>query len=419
MSGIGRNQPCPCGSGKKWKKCCGAPGVVAVETPADKGALFGSGTTFLRSLLDSYEHAAESRSYPIMALAEFATISGIAERNQVYWREILFRAHFGACTGMLRLHEWLHGCERALGDGNVLMLAAGIRGFLEASADTFQGFSDVAPTLADCHALVRRAIDGELSEHIAVAPELESALIHFSHARKLAPGEGPALHSAATAKDCISVLSESAPDVLEVYHALCEYTHPAAASLFRFAGEPHQPNTLTFDPGAGPRELGEIVKLSEHVGKVALVLGVAPVVTTLKLLNAFAFAPITTPWADGMDLRFSDFWRELSKRLFSQAGPRTASGKADRGSQHTVSSFRQLQAPQEPLTIVRRPGWQSTGIIQWLIGLAAVRDDTDLSPPCGSAVPRDVAIRGSIASVNLTQNAHADWSQPLSFVASR
>jgi uncharacterized protein YecA (UPF0149 family) len=24
---IGRNQPCPCGSGKKHKKCCGRPGA--------------------------------------------------------------------------------------------------------------------------------------------------------------------------------------------------------------------------------------------------------------------------------------------------------------------------------------------------------------------------------------------------------
>ena len=23
-SGVGRNEPCPCGSGKKYKKCCGA-----------------------------------------------------------------------------------------------------------------------------------------------------------------------------------------------------------------------------------------------------------------------------------------------------------------------------------------------------------------------------------------------------------
>jgi uncharacterized protein len=22
-SGVGRNEPCPCGSGKKYKKCCG------------------------------------------------------------------------------------------------------------------------------------------------------------------------------------------------------------------------------------------------------------------------------------------------------------------------------------------------------------------------------------------------------------
>jgi len=161
-----------------------------------------------------------------MPIAEFATFTGIAERNQVYWREILFRAHFAACTGMLRLNEWLHGSQRAIVDGNVLMLAAGIRGFLEACADTFQGFSDVAPTLADCHTVVRRAINGELSEQVALAPELENTLIHFSYARKLSPGEGPALHSAATAKDCVSVLSESAPDVVDVYHTLCDSLTP-------------------------------------------------------------------------------------------------------------------------------------------------------------------------------------------------
>jgi preprotein translocase subunit SecA len=26
---VGRNDPCPCGSGKKYKKCCGAPASVA------------------------------------------------------------------------------------------------------------------------------------------------------------------------------------------------------------------------------------------------------------------------------------------------------------------------------------------------------------------------------------------------------
>jgi hypothetical protein len=326
MSGIGRNDPCPCGSGRKWKKCCGVNGpVIQFDSKTDKGALFGSGTAYLTSLLDSFERGAEPRSFRIMPTAEFANLTRIAERNQVYWCEMLYRAHFGACTGMLRLNEWLHGSERARADGNVLMLAAGIRGFLEASADTFQGFSDVAPTLADCHGVVRRAITGELSEQIALAPELENMLIHFSYARRLRPGEGPALHSAASARDCISVLSESAPDVVDVYHVLCDYTHPAEPSLFRFAGERTLLDTLTFDPNAGPGKLAEIVALSEHVGRAALVLAVAPLVITLKTLNAFAFAPVATPWADGVDLSFSKVWSELNKRLCSRVGPKPAS----------------------------------------------------------------------------------------------
>lgn len=260
-----------------------------------------------------------------MPSAEFDALGGVAERNQVYWQEILFRAHFGACTGMLRLHEWLRGSERMLADGNVLMLAAGVRGFLEACADTFQGFSDVAQTLADCHTVVRRAIRGALSEQVAVAPELENKLIHFSFARRLEPGEGPALHLATTAKDCVSVLSESAPGVIEVYRFLCDYAHPAAPSLFRFAGERTRPHTLTFQPNAGTDKLAEIVGKSEHVGKAAFALGVAPLVITLKTLNDFAFAPVATPWADGVDLGFSPMWRDIRRRLRSQAGPQAAS----------------------------------------------------------------------------------------------
>ncbi|MDX9996312.1 MAG: SEC-C metal-binding domain-containing protein, partial [Rhodocyclaceae bacterium] len=33
-SSPGRNDPCPCGSGKKYKKCCGATGAVRIAAPA-------------------------------------------------------------------------------------------------------------------------------------------------------------------------------------------------------------------------------------------------------------------------------------------------------------------------------------------------------------------------------------------------
>ena len=79
--------------------------------------------------------------------------------------------------------------------------------------------------------VVRRAIKGKLSEQPVVAPELESMLIYFAYARKLKPDEGPALHSATTAKDTISAIEESVPAIGSVYAALCDYAHPARGSL--------------------------------------------------------------------------------------------------------------------------------------------------------------------------------------------
>lgn len=51
MSGVARNQPCPCGSGKKYKKCCGRPGVG--EVPRTGRLPRGSYYRFLLSLTDS------------------------------------------------------------------------------------------------------------------------------------------------------------------------------------------------------------------------------------------------------------------------------------------------------------------------------------------------------------------------------
>ena len=38
MSKIGRNDPCPCGSARKYKQCCLAPAQVAVAPPATRPA---------------------------------------------------------------------------------------------------------------------------------------------------------------------------------------------------------------------------------------------------------------------------------------------------------------------------------------------------------------------------------------------
>jgi hypothetical protein len=76
MGSVGRNEPCPCGSGRKYKKCHGAPVNAAdpvAVLPGDAPGLFGPRAGYLISLLDSFGKAAQPRSYRIMPLAESAT----------------------------------------------------------------------------------------------------------------------------------------------------------------------------------------------------------------------------------------------------------------------------------------------------------------------------------------------------------
>jgi len=49
MSRIGRNDPCPCGSGRKYKKCCGSTASGAAISPEDQGRAWEA----LRGLLDA------------------------------------------------------------------------------------------------------------------------------------------------------------------------------------------------------------------------------------------------------------------------------------------------------------------------------------------------------------------------------
>ena len=82
--------------------------------------------------------------------------------NQIYWREILYRVHIGASTALFRLHHWLDGTIRAAGDRNPLLTASGLRGLLEAAADTLHAFQNVPMMLAENHMYVRQALSGTL-----------------------------------------------------------------------------------------------------------------------------------------------------------------------------------------------------------------------------------------------------------------
>jgi hypothetical protein len=302
MVKTGRNDPCPCGSERKYKKCCASAHAPEAKRDPKPQNLFGaSGASALR-ILDSFAHEARPTSFPIMPLVEFEAERSLASRNQIYWREILYRAHFAASAGLLRLREWLHGARAAFEARNVLMAAAGLRGFLEAAADTWQGLNSVSPSLANNHSVVRAAVSGLLDDQAYLFPELESDLVHFTYARK----------------------QQIAMPVPRGF--LCDFCHPAAPTVLRFGMEQLERlsgDTLAFDPSGGSLSLDQIEGAAIGLGPLGP-LSVGTCVLTLATLNRLGFDQVETPWADGQVHAFPTAWHEIARKLAGSGSPTVA-----------------------------------------------------------------------------------------------
>lgn len=135
----------------------------------------------------------------------------------------------------------------------------------------------------------------------------------------------PQLHGAKTAAETVAILEESIPDVKRVYGVLCQYSHPAAHTVFRFSRQEADRQLLTIDPRAGDDTIAELVALSHHIGPALMALGVARCVMLLKVLNSFALPEVNTPWADTVRFDSSDVWRTIQTRLVDPAEPRVPS----------------------------------------------------------------------------------------------
>lgn len=156
-------------------------------------AVFGPTAASFVVVVDRMTSAATVHTYDFMRNEDFRRLlsQDVNGAMQVYWREILDRAHFGACASLLRTRCWLEGVLAGFRDENYHTFMAAFRGWLEASADTFDAFQEIAAQLAEAHAVIRRAIMGRLDQ-ITLWPDLENRLIHFSHARRIEKGEGSA-----------------------------------------------------------------------------------------------------------------------------------------------------------------------------------------------------------------------------------
>ena len=328
MASIGRNDPCGCGSGIKFKKCCGRANQATHDS-----VVSGKGPTERQtpqliavvSLLKDFARVARDTTYTFVPSDDYRAIveSGdIQSTNQIYWREILYRAHFGASTALLRLARWIDGVEYGEASRNPLVLASSLRGLVEAAADNYHTFASVPQTIADSHVYVRLALAGTL-ERMLLSPELEEGLIHFIYGRQLHPEEkaqAPASHQALHSSEYLDALAEEVPNIKSVYRDLCQMTHTASDSLFCFATR-HNRVAVSFHPQVPADVMERLSIYLKQIMPKLLAYGVLPCFATLKLLNVFENSQTLTPWADTIPGEVMPPWAEIERRLRSSAPP--------------------------------------------------------------------------------------------------
>jgi hypothetical protein len=240
---------------------------------------------------------------------------------EVYWRELLYRAHFAAATSIIRMHGWLAGTIGAANSANFLTFCAAFRGLLEASADSFETLNRTAPTLADAHNIVRNALAGQQRD--VVLSSLEEQLIHFSHGRRLQKGEdAPKSHRAKQATQYIASLQSNTQDlIVDCYSNLCEYTHPSALSVLCYTEANPDRTRIVLQSGNDNVLIEDFCEQYRAVMLPLVALGFVPALMTLRVLNRLPLTALHVPLADSVDLSRSEGWHEIDARLRDLRGP--------------------------------------------------------------------------------------------------
>ncbi len=154
-------------------------------------ALFGSNAGRFIEMIDELDLSSRKIRYTFTALEEYKRIvdEDLGKGMQIYWGEILARAHLTAVTAILRSRHWIGAVVSAAGSGNCLALAAAFRGLIESAADAATALKFVPLTLARDHSWIVRALSGGLAKTAFLTPEIEDTLIHFSYARHVSRTE--------------------------------------------------------------------------------------------------------------------------------------------------------------------------------------------------------------------------------------
>ncbi len=280
-------------------------------------SIFGEKYVEIVSISHSIEAKLGVYEYDFMAADDFAKLIKIEplEAIRIYWLEILYRCHFCASATLMRSNRWANGVISAYNDQNYFSFCANLRGFLESSADSYEGIGNVAASLAGKFRAICQILAKDPAAVIVSSPAIQDQLIHFSHGRKVGKGEQvPDTHKAKHVRDYLALFDTTDKSVNDLYGDLCEVTHPASSSVSAFASVTERGDVHLIVPDDKKLIDGIIVRHLKDAWYL-FDLSINPALVLLKFLNYFKVDEVKTPALEEVDLTNIQVWREIVDQI--------------------------------------------------------------------------------------------------------
>ena len=254
--------------------------------------------------------------YSPMPLEEFQKIKNLQDLQFIYWSEIIQRMHICRATSIKRLKKWYDAFNTAYHANNYYGFCAGLRGLLEACADTFYTTGRIILPVSENFGTIEAALRGNAKRPL-FSQTIEDDLIHYIYARKIqTKDDAPDSHSAKHVRMYLDSIKD--PDVLSLYSELCEVSHPSLMSLAPFL-LPTKEHPLILHEEKIDKGLNDGI-LDRHKKTIlsASNMATGPAMGLLKLINEFD-APVVESLKTGdkalEPMAQSDFWKDLKRRI--------------------------------------------------------------------------------------------------------
>lgn len=271
-----------------------------------------------KSILDEVEGNKNKYFYTDNSVLENIVLEQKIEKSEIISyinhtiiMETLQRTYLATITGYLRQNSWIKATLSSIEAENYLMFCASIRGYLESSTDLYDALYNVPLTIANNYSMLKRSLEGNITDSLISPGKLEDILLHFQEASKHGVYSG-GIYYPKSARQYMTNNHFKDLDLYSCYRELCEVTHPSSNSLDIFLSNDNNVFSIVEKDKEHidiflKKYREQFVSLFSMTDNLCLLI--------LKILNNFEFDSIYSHSVDKIDMSAVSGWVKIDELI--------------------------------------------------------------------------------------------------------